>query len=121
MMQEESGQQGLIYKVVDADIWAEAIANGKFSGEEVDLADGYIHFSTANQLAETLEKHFSGRHNLVLVAVHPHRLENLKWEPSRGGDLFPHLYGELDVNFAESAVDLPVGKDGKHVLPEELG
>ena len=85
------------------------------------LADGYIHFSTANQLAETLEKHFSGRHNLVLVAVSSDGLENLKWEPSRGGDLFPHLYGELDVNFAESAVDLPVGKDGKHVLPEELG
>jgi len=93
----------LIYKIVSAEEWARAEAGGRFEGAEIDLKDGYIHFSTAEQWPETLRLHFAGRTGLVLVAVEADALgEALKWEPSRGGQLFPHLYGTLPTAVAVS-------------------
>ena len=94
-------QPRLIYKVCTASEWRDAVTAGTFRGSAVDLRDGFIHFSTAEQLAETLRRHFAGQRDLVLVAVDPETLgDRLRWEPSRGGDLFPHLHGELPVALA---------------------
>lgn len=106
-----------ILKIVPRALWAEAEASGTFVGAPVDRADGYIHFSTAEQVAETAAKHFAGQEDLLLVAVDPHRLgENLRWEPSRGGALFPHLYAPLVVADAAWVKPLPLGADGRHDL-----
>ena len=87
-----------LYKILPAPLWREAERAGCFRGSEVDLRDGFIHFSTADQVEETAHKHFAGQDNLLLVRVDAAKLgDALKWEPSRGGALFPHLYGELDV------------------------
>ena len=88
-----------IYKICDAPTWRAAERAGEFAGAPVDLADGYIHFSAADQIAETAAKHFAEQRDLVLVAVDADALGSaLKWEPSRGGALFPHLYGELGLD-----------------------
>ena len=87
-----------IFKVLPESEWAAAQQSGVFTGSEVDRRDGFIHFSTADQLAETLAKHFAGQTDLVVLAVDPDRLDDLRMEPSRGGDLFPHLYGDLPVD-----------------------
>jgi uncharacterized protein (DUF952 family) len=90
-----------IYKVCTANEWAEAVAAGAFRGSDADRRDGFIHLSTGPQLAETLRRHFAGRRDLVRVAFDADALgPGLRWEPSRGGDLFPHLYGELPVALA---------------------
>jgi uncharacterized protein (DUF952 family) len=107
-----------IYKICDAAAWHAAERAGEFTGAPVDLADGYIHFSTADQVAETAEKHFAGQRDLVLVAVDADALgATLKWEPSRGGALFPHLYGTLPLRAARWIKPLPLGPDGRHVFP----
>lgn len=107
-----------VYKICTAALWAEAERERVFRGAPVDFADGYIHFSTAAQVAETLTKHFSGQADLLLVEVDTARLDNaLKWEPSRGGALFPHLYGVLDLAAVNRVMPLPLGADGRHVLP----
>jgi uncharacterized protein (DUF952 family) len=107
-----------IYKIVPPDLWRAAERDGIFHGSPVDLQDGFIHFSTAAQVAETAGKHFSGQTDLLLVAVDAAILgDALKWEPSRGGALFPHLYAGLDVRLATSVVPLPLGEDGKHRFP----
>ena len=109
----------LIYKIAPQALWREAEAQGRFAGAPVDLADGYIHFSTAAQAAETAAKHFSGQDGLVLVAVDAGRLgEALKWEPSRGGALFPHLYAPLDLSAVAWVEPLALGTDGRHIFPE---
>ncbi len=94
----------LIYKILGRDEWAAAEAAGVFTGSAVDIADGFIHFSAEAQVRETLNRHFAGRTDLVLVAVEAGALgPALKWEPSRGGALFPHLYGPLPTRLAVSA------------------
>lgn len=109
----------LIYKISPAKDWREAKAEGRFSGAPVDLADGFIHFSAAEQVRETAAKHFAGQQGLVLVAVEAEALgEGLKWEPSRGGALFPHLYAPLDLAAVAWARPLPLGPDGNHHFPE---
>jgi uncharacterized protein (DUF952 family) len=91
-------------------MWDEAVTNGSFNGSAVDIADGFIHFSTAAQVHETAARHFQGMTDLLLVAVEADDLgEALKWEPSRGGDLFPHLYAALPVTLAVSVKALPEG------------
>lgn len=111
----------LIYKISPGKDWQQAEARGRFSGAPVDLADGFIHFSAADQLRETAAKHFAGQQGLVLVAVEAEALgEDLKWEPSRGGALFPHLYGELDMSAVRWVRELPLGADGAHLFPEGL-
>ena len=107
-----------LYKIVPAALWREAQRDGRFRGSPVDLADGFIHFSTAAQVAETAAKHFSGQHDLLLVHVDDALLgPALKWEPSRGGALFPHLYGELSLGAVGKVEPLPLGPDGRHVFP----
>ncbi len=97
----------LIYKIVDAVAWREAELEGVFRGAEIDLSDGYIHFSAAHQVRETLQKHFRGKADLLLVAVEESAVEDgLRWEPSRAGDLFPHLYRELKVTEVRSVVPI---------------
>jgi uncharacterized protein (DUF952 family) len=109
----------LIYKICAAPLWREAQAAGVFAGAPVDLADGYIHFSTENQVAETAARHFAAVPDLVLVAVDAAALgAALRYEPSRGGDLFPHLYGVLSVSSVRWVKPLPLGPDGRHVFPE---
>ena len=91
------------YKIIDAAEWREAVAGGVYAGSAVDLADGYIHLSTADQLAETAHKHYAGRENLVLLTVDLTALDTIVWEPSRGGALFPHIYGLLPVTAVRDA------------------
>ncbi len=108
----------LIYKIAPAALWREAEAAGAFRGAPVDLADGFIHFSTAAQVAETAARHFAGAADLVLVAVDAASLgDALRFEPSRGGALFPHLYGTLGLDAVRAVVPLPLGPDGRHVFP----
>ncbi len=107
-----------IYKILPASEWRAAERAGAFHGSAVDLKDGYIHFSTAEQVRETAAKHFAGLDDLLLVAVDAQALgDALKWEPSRGGALFPHLYGELPVRLARRVEPLPLGGDGTHRFP----
>ncbi len=111
-----------IYKVADAAAFAEAQAEGIYAGAEIDLKDGFIHFSTVLQLPETLRLHFRGRSGLVLVSVRVAALgDALRWEPSRGGDLFPHLYGNLEMSAVEWVEGIDVDEDGNCKLPDRLG
>jgi uncharacterized protein (DUF952 family) len=104
----------LIYKICPAAEWHDAATTGAYRGSAVDRRDGFIHFSTGAQLAETLRRHFAGQRDLVLVAVDPDDLgSRLRWEPSRGGDLFPHLYGELPVSLARHVSSLDVDSEGQ--------
>ena len=105
----------LIYKIVSQAAWRAAEAAGVFKGAPVDLADGFIHFSTAAQVEETAARHFAGQPDLLLVAFDAASLgDALKWEPSRGGALFPHLYAPLDPPAAVSVRPLPLRADGRH-------
>ncbi len=107
-----------IYKIAPESLWREAERAGAFTGAPVDLADGFIHFSTAAQAAETAARHFAGRDGLVLVAVDAAALgEALRYEPSRGGALFPHLYGTLPMSAVRWVKPLPLGPGG-HAFPE---
>ncbi len=111
----------LVFKICGQRAWREAEAAGRFAGAPVDVAEGFIHLSTAAQVAETAMKHFAGQHDLVLVAIEPGLLGGaLEWEPSRGGDLFPHLYGALPLVAVSWVRPLPLGADGRHVFPDLL-
>ncbi|TDR94023.1 uncharacterized protein (TIGR00369 family) [Enterovirga rhinocerotis] len=111
----------VIYKICPASAWQEARQARVFRGSPVDLADGFIHFSTAVQVADTAAKHFAGQDDLLLVAVRAEPLgKALRYEASRGGDLFPHLYGDLPLTAVRSAVPLPLGPDGRHAFPAEV-
>lgn len=108
-----------LYKILPRALWQATEPAGRFDGAPVDVADGYIHFSTAAQVAETAARHFAGQTDLVLVAVDARLLgEALKWEPSRGGELFPHLYSALGLAAVAGVWPLPLGPDGCHVFPE---
>lgn len=110
-----------IYKIAAGALWREAQVSGRFDGAPVDLADGYIHLSTASQVRETASKHFAGQTDLVLVGVDPDKLgAALKWEPSRGGQLFPHLYGPLDLGAVLFAEVLHIGPSGFHLFPASI-
>jgi len=109
----------VIYKICRADEWREAERAGAFRGAAIDLADGFIHLSTAGQVVETAAKHFAGVGDLMLVAVAATALgPALKWEPSRGGALFPHLYGVLTTDAVLWVKPLPLTADGHHIFPE---
>lgn len=108
-----------IYKICPASAWREAERQGVYRGSADDVRDGYIHFSNAAQVAGTARKHFHGQTGLLLVAVDADALgERLRWEPSRNNELFPHLYGELDLGAVRAILDLPARADGSHDLPE---
>jgi uncharacterized protein (DUF952 family) len=108
----------MIYHMCPAEAWEEAVAAGRYLGTEDDRRDGFLHFSTATQIAESARRHRARQAGLVLVAVEAGRLgDRLRWEPSRGGALFPHLYGPLFPHEAASVAALPLGPDGEHVFP----
>lgn len=106
----------IIYKIVHEAEWRAAEALGRFEGSAVDLKDGFIHFSTATQAAETAAKHFAGANDLLLVAVDAAALD-VKWEVSRGGALFPHLYDVLPLSAVRSVESLPLCSSGEHRFP----
>lgn len=107
----------LVFKIVPEDLWRTSETTGRFEGSPVDVRDGFIHFSTAAQVKETAARHFAGQSGLLLVTVSADALgDALRWEPSRGGDLFPHLYGNLPLTAVRSVVPLPLGPDGLHVF-----
>jgi uncharacterized protein (DUF952 family) len=106
-----------IYKLLDRDAWAAAEARGTFEGAPVDLADGYIHFSAADQVQETARRHFRGAADLLLLEVDAETLgDALRWEPSRGGALFPHLYGPMPVSAVRAVRPLALDADGVPVI-----
>lgn len=111
----------LIYKIFLADEWAALRRDGSTDGAPIDIADGYVHLSTAEQAAETAAKYFSGIQGLMLVAVKAEAAgDALKWEPSRGGALFPHLYRRMKLEDVAWAQPLPL-VDGTHQFPAGLG
>lgn len=111
----------LIYKIVDRKTWDAACREGAFAGSADDERDGFIHLSAVHQVRATAERHFKGVEDLVLVAFDEAALGSaLKWEPSRGGDLFPHLYGPLPSGLALGVSPLPLGEGGLPQIPAEL-
>lgn len=109
----------IIYKICPEPLWREAEKAGIFKGAPIDIIDGYLHFSTAHQVKETAARHFAGQHDLLLIAIDVERLGgDLRYEPSRGGDLFPHLYAQLPLSAVLWVKPLPLGKDGQHVFPD---
>jgi len=108
-----------IYKITPASAWREAERQGVYRGSSEDLRDGFIHFSTASQVAETARRHYFGQTGLFLVAVDADALgDALRWEPSRNEELFPHLYGELDLGAVTGILDMRARSDGTHDIPE---
>jgi uncharacterized protein (DUF952 family) len=108
-----------IYKICTASSWREAERQGVYRGNADDVRDGFIHFSLPSQVAETAKKHFFGQTGLFLIAVDADALgEALRWEPSRNDELFPHLYGELDLGAVTGVLDMRARSDGGHDIPE---
>lgn len=101
----------IVYKIADKALWQAAKVAGIFTGAEIDVQDGYIHFSTAAQVAETARRHFLNRDDLLLIAIDGDQIE-LVWEPSRGGDLFPHLYGDLPMSAVVSVESMTPDNTG---------
>ncbi len=110
-----------IYKILTAHEWRDAVRSGSYAGSADDVRDGFIHFSTAEQLGGTAAKYFRGKPDLVLAAFEAASLgPSLKWEPSRGGALFPHLYGPLPTTLALRVEPLPLDPDGVPILAQDL-
>lgn len=114
---------GVAYKILTRAQFYELVRDGCFNGSPIDLRDGYIHMSTAAQARATAAKHFAGRDDLVLATVDLSGFTDteLRWEPSRGGDLFPHLYCPLERSAVIAHAALPLGDDGEHVFPAGMG
>lgn len=111
----------IIYKVCPITEWNAAQKTSSYGGSPIDEIDGFMHFSAPQQVRETVRRHFKGQSDLVLLTVDAEALgPALRWEPSRGGDLFPHLYGPLAVTHVSKAEPLPLGPDGAHVFPAEV-
>ena len=111
----------IAYKVVTADEWRVAVAEGRYEGSAVDLADGYIHMSTEEQLAETLRKYYAGQPDLLMLSVDLSRFDDdLVWEPARGGALFPHLYAPLPVAAVTASRALSVTTDGEIIFKDAV-
>lgn len=112
-------KQSIVYKICDKHLWAEAENSGVFSGAEIDIADGFIHFSTLDQTASTLEKHFVGRKDLLLIAVDAAAMgDEIIYEEARGGILFPHLYKPLPLTRVLWVKPIDTDENDKHILPD---
>ncbi|WP_282604254.1 DUF952 domain-containing protein [Pelagibius sp. Alg239-R121] len=110
--------ENMIFHICRREEWAAAQSRGSYAGSSQDLADGFIHFSDAQQVEASAAKHRSGQTDLVLLTVDPGALgASLKWEASRGGALFPHLYSDLPLEAVRQVDDLPMGPDGRHLFP----
>lgn len=115
------GKPALVYKILTREDWQQACNAGHYAGSRDDLRDGFIHLSAEHQVQATAARHFRSVDGLVLVALHADELgAALKWEPSRGGDLFPHYYGQLPVSGALWSKPLALGADGVPVMPEGI-
>lgn len=115
-------EERVIYHMCRADEWRAAQEAGRYAGSSQDRADGFIHFSTASQVVASAAKHRAGQDGLVLLEVDVAMLgTGLRWEVSRGGQLFPHLYGDLPVAAVTRVTALTLGPDGRHVFPWGLG
>ena len=102
-----------IYKILPREDWEAALTAGLYKGSPLDLTDGFIHLSTATQAQETASRHFRAREGLVVLEIEADDLgAALTWEPSRGGDLFPHLYGALDVGLVRGVAEAPLDPNG---------
>jgi uncharacterized protein (DUF952 family) len=111
----------IIYKICAADAWTLAESAGSFAGSVHDVRDGYIHFSAAAQARETAARHFAGKDNLIIAAIDAQKLgKALRWEPSRGGALFPHLYASLAMSAVLWVKSLPTDARGQHIFPAEM-
>ncbi len=109
----------MIYHMCKSEEWQSAQTSGFYGGSSQDLADGFIHFSTSGQIVKSAAKHRAGQGGLVLLSVDETALgDKLKWEASRGGALFPHLYGDLPLSAVCRADPLLLGNDGNHIFPE---
>ena len=109
----------LIYHICDGEAWCAAIGTDDYVGSPDDLRDGFMHFSTKAQVRTSVARHRAEQIGLVLLIVTKEMLgSNLRWEPSRGGQLFPHLYGKLPRNAVVKAIELPLGPDGMHEFPD---
>ncbi len=106
-----------IYKIAPEALWREAVEQGQFTGSPIDVKDGFIHFSTAAQVRETAARHFTGATDLVLIAIDPAGLD-CRWEPSRGGELFPHLYDALPLRAVLWVKPVPLSTSGRHLFPD---
>ena len=112
----------MIYKICTQNEWRHFGAAGEFAGSPDDLRDGFIHLSGPDQVARTAAKFFTGRTDLILLAIDPARLGNsLRWEPSASGTIYPHVYGPLPMAAVVASTPLTVAPDGRHILPPELG
>jgi uncharacterized protein (DUF952 family) len=108
-----------IYKICPASAWREAERQGVYRGSADDARDGFIHFSTASQVMETARKHFFGQTALFLIETDADALgDALRWEPSRNNELFPHLYGELDLGAVTQVLNMHARSDGFHDIPD---
>ena len=111
----------IVYKIVAADLWQATEGSGVFAGAGIDLSDGFIHLSTGAQARRTAQLYFAGQDNLVLVAVDEASLgDALKYEPTRDGDLFPHLHGSLPLTAVRSVRPLLLDRDGHHIFPDDV-
>jgi uncharacterized protein (DUF952 family) len=122
MKNAEEPADPVVYKIAPRVAWVRARELGELAPSPDDIRDGYIHLSRAHQLRGTLDRHFSQQRDLVLLAVRVQRLPDgaLRWEPSRGGESFPHLHGRLGVAQVEQVFELPLDAQDRHVLPEGL-
>ena len=112
----------MTYKICTENEWCQALEKGRFLGSPDDLRDGFVHLSTAVQVARTAAKFFAGRSDLVLLAINPESLgDSLRWETSPSGSVYPHLYAPLPLDAVATATPLALGPDGRHILPPELG
>ena len=111
---------GMIYKILRSDEWAKLQAVGETAGAPIDIEDGFVHFSTSEQVRDTATRHFAGAEGLMLLAYDEAAMAgDLRWEPSRGGALFPHLYGPLRLADVVWAKPLPMAGNG-HLFPDDL-
>jgi uncharacterized protein (DUF952 family) len=109
-----------IFKIIDKKEWQDAKKAETYNGSEKDKKDGYIHFSEADQVPETLKKYYQNKENLILLKVNAFKLEHLLWEQASNGDMYPHLYSPLDIKNVEDEFELFLEDDGTHKLPEIL-
>lgn len=120
-MSQEPEMTKAVFKVCLRSEWTAAVDAGRYQGSPDDARDGYIHLSTAGQLPGTVRKYFAGMPDLLVIAFDPARLgDALRWEPSRGGELFPHFYGSLDPSLALWLREAPLGPDGLPIVPLEV-